>query len=73
MKDENFMNAWRASDFYDWVMETLDEEMKSSYVKEAIILRSQEGNPMDDAEIGQAMRAEVQTCLRLKSIREIIE
>lgn len=72
-KDDLYMNAWRSSDFYDWVMEVLNEEAKAEYVKESIILRSQAGAPMSNDEIGEAMRSEVQASLRIQSIKERLE
>ena len=72
-KEQIFAEAWRQSDFYPWIMQLLDEEINSSYVKEQVVARSQAGEPMDDAEIGQATRIEVQAALRLQAIKERIE
>lgn len=64
---------WRNSEFYDWVIGVIKEELNANYVKESIVLRSSSGDPMSNEEIGEAMRAEVQASLRIQSILDKIE
>ena len=77
MSDEKFENqritAWRNSDFYDWVIQIIKDELSANYVKESMALRSQNGEPMSNEEIGEAMRAEVQAGLRIQAILDKIE
>jgi hypothetical protein len=64
---------WRNSEFYDWVIGVIKDELNANYVKESIVLRSSSGDPMSNEEIGEAMRAEVQASLRIQSILDKIE
>lgn len=76
MEDRNqelFLNAWRSSDFYLWVMKILDEEIESNYVKELVMTSLLNDAPMSSEEIGDATKIEIQTSLRLKSIKERLE
>lgn len=77
MEDEKFekrrLEIWRNSEFYDWVIKIIKEELNANYVKESIVLRSSSGDPMSNEEIGEAMRAEVQASLRIQSILDKIE
>jgi hypothetical protein len=77
MEDEKFeqqrLNAWRGSDFYDWVIGILKEEIDADYVRESIVFRSKSEEPMSDLEIGQAMRAQVQAQLRIQAIKDRLE
>jgi len=77
MEDEKFEKhretAWRNSEFYDWVIGILQEEIDADYVRESIVFRSKSEEPMNDLEIGQAMRAQVQAQLRIQSIKDRLE
>jgi hypothetical protein len=77
MEDEKFEkhreSAWRNSEFYDWVIGVIKEEVNANYVKESIVLRSSTGDPMTNDEIGEAMRAEVQASLRIQAILDKLE
>jgi hypothetical protein len=77
MEDEKFEkhreDAWRNSEFYDWVIGVLQEEIDADYVRESIVFRSKSEEPMSDLEIGQAMRAQVQAQLRIQSIKDRLE
>jgi len=77
MEDEKFEKhretAWRNSEFYDWVISVIKEEVNANYVKESMALRSQNGEPMSNDEIGEAMRAEVQAGLRIQAILDKLE
>jgi hypothetical protein len=77
MEDEKFeqqrQTAWRNSDFYDWVIGIIQEEIDADYVRESMVIRAKGEEPMSDLEIGQAMRAQVQAQLRIQSIKERLE
>ena len=71
--EESFYKAWRASEFYPWIMQMLDEEINSTYVKELVTISAQAGTPMDSTEIGDAMKTEVQAGLRIQSLKDKLE
>ena len=77
MEDEKFEkhreSAWRNSEFYDWVIGVIKEEVNANYVKESMALRAQNGETMSNDEIGEAMKTEVQASLRIQAILDKLE
>jgi uncharacterized protein YecA (UPF0149 family) len=71
--EESFLRAWRASEFYAWVIQMLDEEINATYVKDQVMLAAQSGSAFDSEEIGDLMKTEVQASLRIQSIKEKLE
>lgn len=70
--EEKFMNDWRGSPYYEFVMRALDNELDRSYVRDIVVQRTLNSEPMDDEEIGRQVKIEVQTNFRLKSVRDVL-
>lgn len=69
---ERFMIAWRNSEFYDFVMRVLDNEIDTNLLKEAMEKAYLEGTPMTDEEISSMARTEAMSAIRIKNIRETL-
>lgn len=70
--EAKFMNDWRSSPYYSFVMNALDNELERSYVRDIVVQRTLDNQPMDDDEIGRQVKIEVQTNFRLKSVRDVL-
>ena len=72
-KEQLFMQAWRVSDFYNFVRKIIKDEMDTSYLNEAMAKRYEMGESMSNEEIGEQARIEYQIKLRLQNILDTIE
>lgn len=70
---ESYLRSWRASDFYGWVHKILDEEIARSYLKDVMAEKFMSRETMSNEEIGELARIELQTSLRIESIKELLK
>lgn len=70
---EQFFRNWRNSEFYDFVIAAITNEMDKSYVKDVMTARILNNEPMDNDEIAEEMKVEVRSNLRIKSILEVLK
>lgn len=71
--EDKFMQDWRQSPYYEFVMKVIDTELERSYVRDVVNQRTLDNQPMDDEEIGRQVRVEVQVNFRLRNgVRDVI-
>lgn len=68
-----FLIRWRNSEFYDFVMKAINDELDVQYLKDAMAKAYMEGTSISNQEIADMARAEAMANLRIKNIKEIIE
>lgn len=64
---ENFLKAWRASEFYPFVMKVVTDEAENNSLQELMAIAYAEGRPLDDNEIGQQAKVDFQVKLRIQN------
>jgi len=70
---ESFLRAWRASSFYAWVHKILADEVEKSHLQEVMMRRFLDGETMDNEEIGQQAKIDLQVRLRLEGIKDVLK
>lgn len=64
---EAFLNAWRASEYYPFVMKVVQDELENSALQELMAIAYSEGRPLNDNEIGQQAKVDFQVKLRIQN------
>jgi len=70
---EQFMTAWRNSDFYDFVIEVIETELRAEHLNVAMFKSMDEGTPLSNEEVGQMAKIEFQANLRIQNIKDALE
>ena len=64
---DNFMARWRFSEFYPFVMNILEGAMTRNYLSEIMKEKFLNGESMDDQEVGQQAKVDLQVSVRIEN------
>ena len=70
---EIFMINWRNSEYYNFVMNLIEEELKRDHLQTIMKQKYLDGESMTDQEIGRQAQIDLQVSMRIENIRDALK